>query len=185
MGLVQLSTVLALTYRTIWRESVPDHAPIAPVRPVPSGGALYPLEIYIIALATEGLPGGCYHYHPLLHTLEVLATRPILQDLVQCVVAVPPNACAVLCIAGVLPRVYFKYGELGYRLILLDAGHLAQNVMLVGQALGLGSLGCCGFYDDRMHDLLGIDGVDEFCIYLIWLGHPREGCADPPVDSYQ
>jgi SagB-type dehydrogenase family enzyme len=72
-----------------------------------------------------------------------------------------------------MPRNQFKYAELGYRLMVLEAGHLAQNILLVAQAQGLGTLPVCGFYDDRMHDFLEIDGVDEVCLYLLVIGHPN------------
>jgi nitroreductase len=56
--------------------------------------------------------------------------------------------------------------------MLLEAGHLAQNILLVAQAQGLAGQPVCGFYDDRMHDYLEVDGVDEVCLYLLVIGRP-------------
>jgi SagB-type dehydrogenase family enzyme len=157
---------LALSYRVT--------KPGSPHRPVPSGGALYPLEIYLSSLNIEGLDQGLFHYHPVYHALECLSPEPPLSTLQHIFLpdTLPPGAAYVICICGVLPRNQFKYGELGYRLMLLEAGHLAQNILLVAQAQSLAGQPVCGFYDDRMHDYLEVDGVDEVCLYLLVIGRP-------------
>lgn len=158
---------LALSYQMIKSEM--------PKRPVPSGGGLYPLELYIASLNIEGIDQGLYHYHPAHHALEMLSNEPPLPSLEHSFMpgSLPAGAAYVLCICGILPRNRFKYGEVGYRLMLLEAGHLAQNVLLVAEAQGLGALPFCGFYDDRMHDYLQVDGIDEVCLYLLIIGHPE------------
>lgn len=163
----QVATQLALSYR------IKQFNPAR--RPVPSGGALYPLEVYIASLNIEGIDQGLYHYHPGLHGLELLSGQPPLPILQHCILPgnLPVEAAYVLCICGILPRNQFKYAELGYRLMLLEAGHLAQNVLLVAEAQGLGAMPVCGFYDDRMHDFLEVDGVDEVCLYLLVIGQPN------------
>lgn len=172
---VQLGTLMALSYRVKSSTNGADVAQRLFTRPIPSGGALYPLELYLATLNTQALPEGLYHYHPLHHGLELLdATQP-RSILEKCAIqGVPHGAALAVCICGVLPRTCFKYGELGYRLLLLEAGHLAQNILLVAGAIGLGALPYCGFFDDRIHDYLGVDGVDEVCLYLLWLGWPSE-----------
>ena len=80
------------------------------------------------------------------------------------------TAAAALCICGVFPRTSEKYGDFGYRLMLLEAGHLAQNALLASEALGLKSFPYCGFYDDLVHDYLRVDGTREFCLYMLWFG---------------
>jgi SagB-type dehydrogenase family enzyme len=164
--LEKLATQLALSYRIIETE--------IPKRPVPSGGALYPLELYMAALNVNDIDQGLYHYHPAHHALELLSDKPPRPALEYTLLpdTLPVGAAYVFCICGVLPRNRFKYGELGYRLMLLEAGHLAQNILLVAEAQGLGGLPLCGFYDDRMHDYLVVDGIDEVCLYLLIIGHP-------------
>ena len=83
---------------------------------------------------------------------------------------------AGFCIAlsVVLPRSSFKYGQRAYRFALLEAGHIAQNLLLASEGLGLGALPVGGFFDDEINDLLGLDGCSEFVIYLVLAGS-REG----------
>jgi SagB-type dehydrogenase family enzyme len=63
-----------------------------------------------------------------------------------------------------------KYGERGYRYALLDAGHLAQNILLCCSSLGLAAMPTCAFADDELNELLGLDGCNEAAIYAIALG---------------
>jgi SagB-type dehydrogenase family enzyme len=183
LNLEQVGTLMGLSYRVNDAAALNGHSKTIPRRPVPSGGALYPLELYLAAMNVAGLAPGVYHYHPARHALELLAQEapePALRR--SCIPSsLPPQAGLVLCICGVLPRNRLKYEEFGYRLMLLEAGHLAQNVLLVVQALGLGGMPCGGFYDDRMHDYLRIDGVDEVCLYLIVIGHPAQPAGGDPL----
>ena len=81
-----------------------------------------------------------------------------------------PNWGAALIITGTFTKAITKYGERGYRYILLDAGHVGQNIYLVATALGLGVVGVCGFYDERVDDLLSLDGRMESTLYVFLLG---------------
>ena len=170
----QLSAVLGLSYRVTNPEAVIDETFPGPRRPVPSGGALYPLELYLAVLDVEDVAPGLYHYHPVQHCLEELHQTAPEPALKQCITEseLPANTALALCICGIIPRTCFKYGELGYRLMLLEAGHVTQNVITTAQALGLGTLPYCSFYDDKLHHYLGVDGVDEVYLYVIWIGWP-------------
>lgn len=171
----QISTLLALSYRILQPAALVTPSRQMPKRPVPSGGALYPLELYLAIVSADPLKPGLYHYHPALHALEVLSLEEPKTTLKQSLMpsSLPEGTALVFSICGVLPRNRFRYGELGYRLMLLEAGHLAQNILLVAEALGLGAVPCCGFYDDQMHDYLEVDGVDEICLYLLLVGQPN------------
>ena len=70
-------------------------------------------------------------------------------------------------------RSRFKYGERGYRFALLEAGHAAQNMLLAATALALAALPLGGFYDRRLDELVGADGLDEATLYAIALGGRR------------
>ncbi len=142
------------------------------LRAAPSGGGLYPIEIYCLALRVEGLPAGLYRYDPGEHKLEsiregdfgaVLAEATYLPDEVG-------QAGVCLILSALFGRSKFKYGERAYRLILLEAGHIAQNVLLAATATGHGSLPIGGFTDDAINALLGVDGVREAALYLILIG---------------
>ena len=67
-------------------------------------------------------------------------------------------------------RMTWRYGERGYRDLHLDAGHVCQNLYLAAEAVGCGVCAIAAFDDDVMNDLLGIDGNDQFLIYLATAG---------------
>jgi len=145
-----------------------------PVRAAPSAGALFPIETYLAASRVEGVPAGVYHYRVDRHLLERVASGDPAPALVEATfdAALLGQAAAVLILAGVFGRSYFKYGERGYRFALLEAGHMAQNALLVAAALGLGATPVGGFVDDEVNGLLDVDGVDEAAVYLVAVGYP-------------
>ena len=83
------------------------------------------------------------------------------------------EAAAVFVWTAVFPRAKWKYRQRAYRYVYLDAGHIAQNLMLAAVGLGLGSCPVAAFFDDEMSALLGVDGTEESVIYLCAVGHPR------------
>ena len=80
------------------------------------------------------------------------------------------QASVVILISGVLTRTKLKYGERGYRYVLLDIGHLGQNLYLSCTAMELAVMTTCGFFDDEANKLLRIDGVDETVMYVAFIG---------------
>lgn len=170
IALVQLAKVLQMSYG-VNRDNTGTNYP-RPFRVIPSGGALYPLEIYIHATRVDGLPPGLYHYDPEEHSLDVLRagdeSEVIAASMVQSDLG--RDASAILFITAVFPRSTFKYGDRGYRFILLEAGHLAQNANLTGQEMGLATLNVGGYADRAIDRYLGFDGVNESTIYMFLLG---------------
>jgi SagB-type dehydrogenase family enzyme len=151
-----------------------NHGVLQPVRAAPSGGALYPVEIYPVILRTEQLASGVYHYAVDRHGLE-LVRGGRFGDVLSQATSDPllfSHAAVVFVLTGVFGRAHFKYGERGYRFTLLEAGHICQNVLLMATALGLGAVAVGGFIDDEVNDLVDIDGVDEAAVYLIAVGCP-------------
>lgn len=140
-------------------------------RPVPSAGALYPLELYVAAAAVRELEPALYHFHPFerrlsrLGALDAEAARGALVD-----GAVADVASALLVVTAVFWRSRCKYGQRGYRFALLEAGHVVQNVALAAAALGLAALPLGGFYDRRLDALVGADGLDESSVYAVAIG---------------
>ena len=152
-----------------------------PFRVAPSGGALYPLEIFLHSSQIEGLQPGLYHYNPTRNHLRLLgegdATGVIAQKLVQPEVA--RDASLVVFLTAVFERSVFKYGDRGYRFIFLEAGHVAQNLNLVSNALGLGCLNIGGYFDREVDDFLGLDGLTHSTVYLIAIGKPAKELGNP------
>jgi SagB-type dehydrogenase family enzyme len=143
-------------------------------RSVPSGGGLYPLELYVAAQAVENLPDGIYHYDAKEHQLELrhagvhhaaLADMTIGQEMIR-------EANLVVMISGIFQRTMWKYGQRGYRFVLFEAGHLGQNLYLVAAALGLGPVAIGGFFDDEVHHLARLPD-DEHVLYMVCIGQPQ------------
>jgi SagB-type dehydrogenase family enzyme len=145
----------------------------AGLRTTPSAGALYPLEVFLVAGAVEGLPGGVYRYDPHRHELEAKAAgdrRRLLAEaaLGQAFLAAAP---ATVTVAAVYARTTRKYGERGVRFVHMEAGHAAQNVCLECAALGLGTVPVGAFRDAGVREVLGLPDVVE-PHYLLPVGHP-------------
>lgn len=147
-----------------------------PERPVPSGGGLYPLELYFLMRAGGSVAPGVHHYHPHTHGLAHLRDVELPARYVAYLFMNQrwfAEAAVVAVLTAIPHRSSRKYGDRGYRYLLLEAGHVAQNLVLAAGALGLGS--CCGggFFDDELAGLLLADVEDEIPIYAIAIGHPR------------
>lgn len=142
------------------------------LRAWPSGGALYPLEVYLTVLASGELERAVHHYQPQTHRLAQLAPSPDPQRLQTLVYAdgLWPHASALLVLTAVFARTQLKYGERGYRFVLLDAGHLAQNLLLVAEDLGLAAIPLGGFDDNGLGAVLGLDAGEESPLYAILVG---------------
>ena len=165
LRLSQLSTLLRGSYGVTGADGP------QPFRAVPSGGALYPLELYLAAQRVESLEPALYHFDPLRAALERI--RPLGDDelagLTPYDELLVPSA-AVAMITAVFWRSRFKYGSRAYRFALLEAGHLAQNFLLAATALELTTCPVGGFFDRRVDALLGVDGLYEAALYLLPVG---------------
>jgi len=143
-------------------------------RSVPSAGALYPLELYLLVHRAEGLAPGRYHYAPVHHGIELLGPdvpEPQASDLFygQDTAA---SAAVVVILAAVLERITWKYGDRGYRYALLEAGHAAQSLDAAANARGLGTCHLGAFRDEALAAVLGLDPEAEPPLYATALGPP-------------
>lgn len=145
------------------------------LRTAPSAGALYPIETYLFINRVVGIDPGLYHYSIETHELELLKEG----DMVKAVRAgaldqqVAENAAVVFIWTAVFQRSKWKYLQRAYRYVFLDAGHVAQNLALAAEALGLGSCQIGALYDDELNNLLDLDGVEESVIYMSSVAHTR------------
>ena len=145
----------------------------AALRNVPSGGNMHPLETYVAASRVDGLKPGLYRYLPLDHKLvflftvksqaKALSKAALGQDFV--------GDCAATFIWSAVPyRSEWRYTIEAAKLVLLDAGHVCQNLYLACEALGLGTC-AIGAYDQKRFDALcKLDGVDEMVVYAAPVG---------------
>jgi SagB-type dehydrogenase family enzyme len=170
LSIPNLTALLRYAYG-ITRDNQGTHFP-RPFRAVPSAGALYPLELFFYSVVVEGLPTGLYHFNPTNNTVRLLQEGDATQKIAQAVVQpeVPCGASVMIFITAVFERSIFKYGDRGYRFILLEAGHVAQNLNLVATALHLGCMNLGGFFDRSIDDILGLDGVTHSTVYIVAIG---------------
>ena len=143
------------------------------LRYVPSAGAVHPFETYIVINRVEGLENGIYRYLPLDHALvlerchvgnsESIAAACRRPELVR-------SAAITFLWIAVPDRILWKFGPRGWRYLFIEAGHLCQNLYLVATALKCGACAIGSYRDDEMNCALGIDGVEQFCIYMASVG---------------
>lgn len=142
-------------------------------RPYPSAGARYPLEVYPIILSnSDGIKTGLYHYNVKEHSLEVIQEEDLKQWLFESTGNFIPitKASVVFIITGVIDRVRVKYGDRGYRYVLMEAGHMAQNTLLLATGLGMASLAVGGYIDSKITEVLNLELVKEIPLYMIAVG---------------
>lgn len=170
LSLLNLTTLLHYGYG-VTRDNHGTNFP-RPFRTVPSGGALYPLEIFFHASNIEELPAGLYHYNPSHHHVRLLRAGDETDGIAPSVVQpeVVRETSVTIFLTAIFERSIFKYGDRGYRFTLIEAGHVAQNINLVATALGLGILNIGGFFDREIDELLGIDGVTHSTLYMLGIG---------------
>lgn len=148
----------------------------AVLRTVPSAGCRHPFETYLAIFRVEGLAPGLYRYLPLDHALLLEQTPDQLSARVVAAARGQGFAgeAAVTFFWTALPeRTEWRYGEASYKVIALDAGHLCQNLYLACEAVGAGTCAIAAYDQQLADDLLGVDGDDEFTIYLAPVGKIR------------
>ena len=144
-------------------------------RAAPSAGALYPIETYLIANNVESLDRGIYHYRIPAHQLEFIKSGDFRKEIAQAALEQKMAFCAasVFVWTALVERSKWKYRQRGYRYMYLDAGHIAGNLALAVESLGLACCNIGALFDDEINDLLAIDGEEETVIYLSTVGYPR------------
>ncbi len=140
---------------------------------VPSGGGMYPLDIYLIVPGNrQVLPGGIYQWSPERAEVVTVSDKSpsVWLPKVFNAKTLLENAAYILCIATNLNRSASKYANRGYRLTLLEAGHAAQNAYLFCAEQNIGVVECCGFSDKALAQKLGLKFPDEAVITTLIVG---------------
>jgi SagB-type dehydrogenase family enzyme len=139
-------------------------------RTVPSAGGRHPFETYLIVKRVAGLEPGLYRYLGLEHMLCFLCTDAELATRLDDDFWFRQTE-AVLFIWTAIPyRTEWKFGVLSPKLIALDAGHVCQNLYLASEAIGAGTCAIGAYWQHEMDAILGVDGKDEFVIYVARVG---------------
>lgn len=141
------------------------------LRASPSAGALYPLEVYVIAGKVSSLQEGIYRYLPFSHEIVKIKEGDYREGLSNAALgqACVSDAAIDIVISGVYDRITKKYGERGIRYTYMEAGHAAQNVYLQAEALGLGTVVVGAFRDDKVKNFLNLK-EDETPLYIMPVG---------------
>ncbi|MYR93907.1 MULTISPECIES: thiopeptide-type bacteriocin biosynthesis protein [unclassified Streptomyces] len=153
-------------------------------RPYPSAGALYTAGLRLLALDVQGLAPGTYQCVPERRSLRYVGPAPAMEDVKSLSSyfsradddpdgIVPDALPVVLGLYVDLGRLRERYGLRALRLGLLEAGHLAQSLLLTATALRLGTTPLGGFRDDLAHEIFGLDDLDRPLQYVLPVGrHP-------------
>lgn len=142
-------------------------------RTVPSGGNRHALETYLCVFRVEDVAPAFYRYLPLEHQLvlefeEPRAARRLAEAaLDQSFVA---ESAATFFWSAVPYRMEWRYGAASHKVIALDAGHVCQNLYLACEAIGAGTCAVAAYHQQKLDELLRLDGRDEFVIYLAPVG---------------
>lgn len=149
----------------------------ATLRTVPSAGARHAFETYLLVNRVEGLENGLYRYLALEHQLINLdAAADIAERMTEaCWDQTQVKYSAVTFFWAAVPyRMTWRYGERGYRYLHLDAGHVCQNLYLAAEAINAGVCAIAAFQDTALNQILGLDGIEQFVIYLATVGKRQE-----------
>jgi SagB-type dehydrogenase family enzyme len=145
------------------------------LRAYPASGALYAVEIYPVVLRGEALAPGIYHYRAVESCLEVVKDdidrAALLNAVLPAEREMVAGAALMICLIGRFPRHERKYGEGGYRMLVAEAGHISQNLILAATALGLSARPFGGVFDDLLNGDLGLDCDSEQFLLAVLVGH--------------
>ncbi len=142
-------------------------------RTVPSGGARHPFVTYLSIQKVDGIDKGVYRYHPLTHQLEFLFYD---EDYVNKVTDATLGQsfvikCPVTFIWSCIPyRGEWRYHVSAHKTMLLDAGHLCQNLYISSEGIDCGTCAIAAYDQKLIDEFLKLDGEDEFVVYLAPVG---------------
>lgn len=165
LALAELSYLLWAT------QGVRKHTEKASFRTVPSGGARHPFETYLFCSRVDGLEPGLYRYLPFDHALCSHGPIERIDEVLDEVLLNHHFGGAVDFVWAAVPyRSEWKYDAESLRLILLDAGHVCGQLYLACEELGCGTCAVGAYDQDKLDDLLGLDGHEEFAVYAAPIG---------------
>ena len=162
-----------------YQRSRPGQKSYAALRTVPSAGCRHPFDTYLAVMKVEGLEPGIYRFLPKEHAVEQV--RAFDAKTLSAKVA---DACEGQIFCGRAAVTFFwvadmyrcewRYPSSAHKVVLLDAGHVCQNLYLACEVLGLGTCAVAAYNQDGSDALLGVDGEDRFCVYVAPVGRPRK-----------
>lgn len=170
LNVADLSAILAAADGLTHRLGAHD------LRSAPSGGGLFPIELYLVVTSVDSMAAGMYHFRLADSSLVLvsegdfggrLAAAALDQECVN-------NAPANIVLTARFDRSTRKYADRGYRYTYMEAGAICQNVYLAATALHLGTVAVGAFFDQEVNNLMGIDGETEAALLIMPVGYPAE-----------
>jgi SagB-type dehydrogenase family enzyme len=147
------------------------------LRTVPCSGATHSFETYLFIRRVQGIKEGVYRYLPVEHKLLFMFELDEIDNKIDEITLDQPfvpnfaRKAAVLFAWSTTPyRSEWKFDITAHKKILIDIGHVCQNLYLASESIEAGAC-AIGIYDQKMIDnLLGLDRNEEFVIYLAAVG---------------
>lgn len=200
LSLATIGDLLGNTLGVTRLEWLPDHVwqgmaattilppdafgPVFAGRATPSGGRLYPVELYLGHPSLPGLAAGVHHYAPTRHALERVATGCVNDRLLDALAKLPGRPCDLaLAASTVFWRNGFKYREFSYRLGALDVGVVIGQALALAQAADLETTVHLDFDDELLNDTLGLDQRRESAYALLTMTAPDRDRSGAGVDE--
>ncbi|RLD09848.1 MAG: nitroreductase [Chlamydiae bacterium] len=168
LPIMELSFLLWATQGLI--KNMPDERSL---RTVPSAGARHAFETILLINNIEGIKSGLYRYIVSKHKLLSLDfSKEKIEDLIsgfRNINLVANSAVTFLWIA-VPERMTWKFNARGYRYLLLDAGHICQNLYLAAEAIDCGCCAIGAFDDEEINAILQLNNSGQFLAYAASIG---------------
>ncbi len=177
LSLQELSALLWLTQGV---KTITDRP--ATLRTVPSAGARHAFETLLLVNNVGGLGRGLYRFAASQHSLLNLdAGETIHAEIAEACYNQKQvvNSAVLFLWLAVVERMAWRYVERSYRYMLLDAGHVCQNLYLAGEALQCGVCAIGGYNDPAINQALGLDEDNRFVIYIASVGKPDREANKP------
>lgn len=151
------------------------------LRTVPCSGATHTFETFLFIMRIEGLQQGVYRYLPIEHKLLFMQGFSEMDSKIDAITLDQPfvpnfvkKAAVVFAWSTTPYRSEWKYDTTAHKKILIDIGHVSQNLYLASESIDAGACGI-GIYDQELIDeILGLDGVEEFVLFLGSVGKKRK-----------
>ena len=145
----------------------------ATLRTVPGGGARHPFECYMAVRKAEGLQNGLYHYLPMTHQIEYLGVLENLEGMIGKTLQDQrwaEKASVVFYYSCVFYRAEWRYGVQAHPTVLIDSGHVTENLYLAATSIGLGGCAIASVDGPLANRVFGLDGEEETIFYAMPIG---------------
>ena len=145
----------------------------ATIRTVPCGGARHEFECYMAIRNVEGLEPGLYHYLPMTHQIEFLGESQDMKRFISVSLQEQDwavKASVVFYYSCVFYRAEWRYGIWAHPVILMDSGHITENLYLAATSIGLGGCAIAAIDPYASNKEFGLDGEEETIFYAMPVG---------------